>query len=59
MFWSRSRADYGDAWSRYMRFTREGGKKTFVELCRHADITVPFDDGALSDICGTAANWLK
>ena len=58
-FWSRSQADYADAWAKYMRFVREGGKKTFVELCRHAGITVPFEDGALGGICGTAAKWLE
>ena len=42
--------DYKDAWNRYMRFVNEGGKKTFVELCKVADIKTPFEDGALKEI---------
>ncbi len=59
MFWSLSQHDYANAWEKYMRFVREGGKKTFVELCETAGVAVPFEDGALKDICGTAADWLK
>ena len=39
--------DFDDAWNRYMKFVKEGGKKTFVELCKVADIKTPFEDGAL------------
>jgi len=58
-FWSMSQKDYTDAWERYMRFVREGGKKTFVGLCKTADIAIPFEDGAMKQICETAADWLK
>ncbi|MBE6611107.1 MAG: M3 family oligoendopeptidase, partial [Ruminococcaceae bacterium] len=58
-FWSRSQKDWADAWERYYKFVCEGGKKTFVGLCETADIRIPFEDGALKDIAGTAADWLK
>lgn len=57
-FWSMSQCDYADAWERYMRFVRQGGKKTFVELCETADVEVPFRDGSLKQICERAAHWL-
>ncbi len=59
VFWSLSQADYRDAWERYYRFVCEGGKKTFVDLCRVADIRVPFEDGALKDIASAAVDYLK
>ena len=57
-FWSLSQKDYGDAWKRYFRFVSEGGKKTFVDLCRVADIRVPFEDGALDEIADGALAYL-
>ena len=51
--------DYKDAWERYMRFVREGGKKTFVELCKVAGIKTPFEDGALKEIALATEKWLN
>lgn len=51
--------DYKDAWERYMRFVREGGKKTFVELCEVAGIKTPFEDGALKEIALATEKWLN
>lgn len=50
--------DYKDAWERYMKFVKEGGKKTFVELCAVAGIKTPFEDGALKEIALATENWL-
>ena len=58
-FWSMSQKDFADAWERYYRFVCEGGKKTFVGLCEAADIKIPFEDGALKQIAGTAVDYLK
>ncbi|MBR5322750.1 MAG: M3 family oligoendopeptidase [Clostridia bacterium] len=51
--------DYKDAWDRYMKFVNEGGKKTFVELCKVADIKTPFEDGALKEIALATESWLN
>ena len=51
--------DYKDAWERYMRFVKEGGKKTFVELCKVADIKSPFEEGALKEIAEATEKWLN
>ena len=50
--------DYKDAWERYMKFVKEGGKKTFVELCKVAGIKTPFEDSALKEIALATENWL-
>lgn len=51
--------DHKDAWERYMRFVKEGGKKTFVELCAVAGIKTPFEDGALKEIADATEKWLN
>lgn len=58
MFWELSQKDYKDAWRRYNAFVSEGGRKTFVELCRVAGIKTPFEDGSLKDIASVAKAWL-
>ena len=58
-FWSLSQNDYKDAWDRYMRFVKKGGKNTFVELCGIAEIEVPFENGALKSVAATAVKWLN
>ena len=57
-FWSLSQQDYKDAWERYLRFVREGGKKTFVGLCETAGIDLPFNDGALDSVSAAASKYL-
>ncbi len=57
-FWSLSQNNYKDAWERYMRFVKRGGKNTFVELCTIAGIEVPFENGALKSVADAAAKWL-
>ena len=58
-FWSLSQSDYVNAWERYYRFVCEGGKKTFVDLCKVADLRVPFEDGALKEIASAAVDYLN
>ncbi len=57
-FWSLMRKDYRDAWERYLKFVRVGGKKTFVGLCETAGIAVPFEDGALKTVADSALDYL-
>jgi len=58
-FWSLTQKDFQDAWRRYMAFTTQGGKKTFVELCGVARIKTPFEEGCVKGITDTAGDWLK
>lgn len=56
--WAMSQSDYADAFSRYMKFVRLGGTKTFKDLLSEADIDSPFKSGTLENIVKTAACWL-
>ena len=58
-FWSLSRSNYSDAWDRYMRFVRQGGKLSFVDLCNIADIPLPFNPGALKSAADAASVYLR
>ena len=57
--WSESQHDYASAWQRYLRFVEQGGKQTFVELCKTAGLITPFEDGCLKQITETVVEWLK
>lgn len=57
--WAESQQDYAAAWSRYLRFVEQGGKQTFVELCKTAGVTTPFEDGCLKRITETVVAWLE
>ena len=57
--WAESQRDYASAWARYLRFVEQGGKQTFVELCRTAELAAPFEDGCLKGITDTVAAWLE
>ena len=57
-FWELSQKDYKNAWTRYNAFVDKGGRETFTELCRTADLETPFEDGSLKAIAGAAKAWL-
>ena len=57
--WAESQTDYPSAWSRYLRFVEQGGKQTFVELCRTAGFITPFEEGCLKQITATVTEWLN
>ncbi len=50
--------DKEKAWDTYMKFTKMGGTKTFVELVRTINLIPPIDDGCLKETCSTIKNWL-
>lgn len=58
-FWALSQKDYADAWHRYTAFVREGGRKTFTQLCETAGIEDPFTAGSLKDAAKTAQQFLE
>ena len=45
-----SRDDYGDAFERYLRLSRQGGEKVWTELLREAGFPNPFEPGALKEL---------
>ena len=58
-FWALMNGNREDAWARYLAFAKLGGKKTFVDLCKTADVQSPFEDGVLAKIVAMAVDFLE
>ena len=41
-----------------MAYTKQGGSRTFVDLLKYADLTTPFDEECLKEVCAAAKKWL-
>ena len=54
-----SREDYDDAFSRYLRLSRQGGEKLWTELLEEAGFPSPFSPGALKELAGRVQTLLK
>lgn len=58
-FWAMIQDDLPKAWDRYMKYTVQGGSRTFTDLLKNAGLVSPFDGNCLSDVCRKAAEWLE
>lgn len=56
--WSLSLKDWDEAWKTYLKFVRQGGMETFVDLVKSVGLRSPFDDGSLKEVCQTTEKWL-
>jgi M3 family oligoendopeptidase len=54
-FWVRSREDYGSAVADYVALCARGGEAPFKDLVRSANLTSPFDNGALARVAAEAS----
>lgn len=54
-----SRADYPDAFERYMRLSRQGGERLWTELLEEAGFASPFAPGALRELAARAETLLE
>jgi len=45
-----SRKNYDDSFSKYMRFSKQGGEKVWTELLEEAGFKTPFEPGALEEL---------
>ena len=50
--------DMKDAWAHYMKYTEQGGSRTFRDLLANADLESPFDEGTLKKVCLAAKDYL-
>ncbi len=57
--WTLSLKDRKEAWKRYLAFVDAGGTKTFEDLCRSANIRVPYEPGTIRDVGSGIRDWLK
>ena len=53
-----SREDYGAAFEKYLRFSRQGGGKVWTELLGEAGFPSPFEPGALKELAADAEKML-
>ena len=58
-FWALGQKDRGEAWEKYMAYTRQGGSRTFTELLKNAGLDSPFEESCLRQVCQTAKTWLE
>ena len=56
--WALLQKDKGEAWEKYMAYTRQGGSRTFTELLKNAGLDSPFDEKCLRTVCEAAGAWL-
>jgi oligoendopeptidase F len=54
-----SREDYGDAFRRYIAFSRQGGEKVWTDLLDEAGFPTPFKPGALGPFAADIENLLR
>lgn len=57
--WAMIQDDLKTAWDTYMKYTVQGGSKTFTELLKGAGLASPFDEDTLKNICAKADAYLK
>ncbi|MBQ1484392.1 MAG: M3 family oligoendopeptidase [Firmicutes bacterium] len=57
-FWAMIKKDMKDAWAHYMKYTEQGGSRTFRDLLANADLESPFDEGTLKKVCLAAKDYL-
>jgi M3 family oligoendopeptidase len=53
-----SREDYGAAFEKYLRFSRQGGEKVWTELLEEAGFPSPFEPGALKKLAADVEKML-
>lgn len=57
--WTLSMKDRDAAWKKYLAFVDAAGTKTFADLCRSADLRVPYEEGTMKDIGSGIRDWLE
>lgn len=58
-FWAMIQKNRADAWKHYMRYTKQGGTVTFIDLLKNAGLQSPFDEECLRGVCEAASEYLK
>ncbi len=56
--WAMSLENWQNAWETYLKFIRQGGMATFVDLVKSVGLRSPFDDGSLKEVCKVTEKWL-
>jgi len=57
-FYGRSKLNYQETWKDYVAFCSKGGSTSYLNLLAAGNLTNPFSDGAVADICAPILNEL-
>lgn len=57
-FWIRAKENKEEAWKDYLHLCRLGGKFSFLDLVKEANLESPFQDGCIEKITTPIANYL-
>ncbi len=58
-FFAESLGDWKTAFKKYLAFVDGAGTKTFEELVKGADMSLPYEKGCLKDTAETITDWLS
>lgn len=58
-FLMASLENYGDAFARYLRFSKQGGEKVWTDLLQEAGFPSPFEPGALKELAEKVETLLE
>ena len=58
-FWKMIKEDMSSAWQHYMKYTEQGGSRTFTELLEAGGLQSPFDEECLKGVCEKAKAFLE
>ena len=50
--------DKNAAWQDYLNLCKVGGSRSYLETLRYANLSVPFEEGAVERACGYAGQIL-
>lgn len=57
--WTLSLEDRDAAWRKYLAFVDAAGTKTFAELCRGAELQIPYEEGTIKTVGGGIRRWIE
>lgn len=58
-YWDLSQKDFDKAWESYLKLSRQGGSKSFVELINSASLKNPFEVGSINQIMDPIKAYLN
>ena len=56
--WTLSMKDREAAWKKYLAFVDKAGTLSFADLCRSAELRVPYEQGTIREIGAGIRDWL-
>lgn len=58
-FFNAANRDRKDAWNRYLKFVKQGGTASFIDIAHSVNFQSPLDEGCVRRVADETAVWLK